>query len=58
MGINEKKNRRKEVPMEKQKSEGTIPRPPTLHKDPASYKGKTLTILNRCAENPEAFVNK
>ena len=22
------------------------------------YKGKTLTILNRCAENPEEFVNK
>ena len=27
--------------------------PPTLHKDPASItKAKTLTILNRCAENP------
>ena len=27
--------------------------PPTLQKDPASItKAKTLTILNRCAENP------
>ena len=27
--------------------------PPTLPKDPASItKAKTLTILNRCAENP------
>ena len=29
--------------------------PPTFHEDPICAKTKTLTIFNKCVENPEAF---